>query len=258
MQRSVFMPTGYVVKNNCSVDFPLTLDLHELATRSIPTLWKDESRPVIPFTAELNTPFISKSDVDTSPKTLNDNWDPRPTVDVDKFPTKSLKNNSVKSNTNTNKSLVQKNANTNTSLVQKNANINKSLVQKNANTNKTHVQSTNNNDTSKTNSTQSKSPEKIEISNNQVQEDEPPSLSLVDSPKLQDISHVLSRKSYRLHYTLSSAILHFGSHDSGHFITIKKVGDMWYRISDESVEKFNPSLLQNMASHVYMLFYESE
>jgi ubiquitin C-terminal hydrolase len=69
-------------------------------------------------------------------------------------------------------------------------------------------------------------------------------------------------------YELRSAIVHYGSAHSGHFVAFRKplnnnssaststapVGDDWLQISDSDIKKVKQSTLLN--SNVYMLFYD--
>ena len=68
-------------------------------------------------------------------------------------------------------------------------------------------------------------------------------------------------------YTLKAVILHYGHHESGHFIAIRKVRyktsagiqDAWFRISDSTVEKVTDverDVFNDGSRNVYMLFYE--
>lgn len=98
-----------------------------------------------------------------------------------------------------------------------------------------------------------------------------------------------------LHYRLVSLVLHYGSHDSGHFVTLRRFThiqsditklrgyehllgpefqeyviehdnthpseqeDVWYRISDERVDRVRDvdyDVYIHGAEHVYLLFYE--
>ncbi|KAI8915542.1 hypothetical protein EDD86DRAFT_196296, partial [Gorgonomyces haynaldii] len=88
---------------------------------------------------------------------------------------------------------------------------------------------------------------------------EPPPLESV-SPVSEEQTLEMLLNEYRnpnLIYQLTAAVLHFGSHDSGHFITIKRIGNTWYNISDENVRKTSVFALDNAGAQVYMLFYET-
>jgi ubiquitin carboxyl-terminal hydrolase 1 len=72
-------------------------------------------------------------------------------------------------------------------------------------------------------------------------------------------------------YELKSVVLHYGSHESGHFVALrridvpdeedegKKIRKRWYRISDDKVtlvNHFHEEVLEHGSYYVYMLFYE--
>ncbi|KAJ3213971.1 hypothetical protein HK099_007101 [Clydaea vesicula] len=70
-------------------------------------------------------------------------------------------------------------------------------------------------------------------------------------------------------YRLQSVVIHYGGHDSGHFVTYRRCSqkknkedktggvDPWFRISDESVLPCNFEEVKDIGSQfVYMLFYE--
>ncbi|KAG0202999.1 hypothetical protein BGX33_009359 [Mortierella sp. NVP41] len=73
----------------------------------------------------------------------------------------------------------------------------------------------------------------------------------------------------RVVYRLLSVVVHLGSHNSGHFVTYRRIPsdcederptmedeDKWWRISDEDVQIVEWSLVKN--AEAYMLFYEKE
>jgi hypothetical protein len=69
-------------------------------------------------------------------------------------------------------------------------------------------------------------------------------------------------------YRLAAVILHYGDHDSGHFVTLRKVSmsnvdgvdeDYWFRVSDASVEKITDvknEVFIHGRRYAYMMFYE--
>ena len=69
-------------------------------------------------------------------------------------------------------------------------------------------------------------------------------------------------------YKLKAIILHYGSHDSGHFITIRKATgtidgvykEMWFRISDSHVDHIPDDKVdeafEQASQNAYMFFYE--
>ncbi|CAN6660297.1 hypothetical protein TRVA0_032S00804 [Trichomonascus vanleenenianus] len=59
-----------------------------------------------------------------------------------------------------------------------------------------------------------------------------------------------------LHYTLKAVVVHFGSHNFGHYVCFRKCNQgFWWRISDHAVELSYESQVLN-AQGVFMLFYE--
>jgi Ubiquitin carboxyl-terminal hydrolase len=59
----------------------------------------------------------------------------------------------------------------------------------------------------------------------------------------------------RFQYRLKSVILHYGGHDSGHFVALKSLDGIWYHISDANVTRVGDNIEQ-YASNVFMVFYE--
>jgi hypothetical protein len=65
-------------------------------------------------------------------------------------------------------------------------------------------------------------------------------------------------------YKLSAVVLHYGHHESGHFITLRRVtrpdkNDMWFRISDADVDRVSDvesEVFRHGSRYCYMLFYE--
>lgn len=58
-----------------------------------------------------------------------------------------------------------------------------------------------------------------------------------------------------LTYQLKSVIIHYGSHNYGHYIAFRKLRGCWWRISDESMALVNESEVLGIPG-VFMLFYE--
>ena len=58
-----------------------------------------------------------------------------------------------------------------------------------------------------------------------------------------------------LTYQLKSVIIHYGSHNYGHYIAFRKLRGCWWRISDESIALVNESEVLGIPG-VFMLFYE--
>lgn len=64
----------------------------------------------------------------------------------------------------------------------------------------------------------------------------------------------------RIVYRLCAVLVHLGVHNSGHFVTYRRIpsttSGKWWRISDEDVQIVEWELVKN--SEAYMLFYEKE
>lgn len=74
----------------------------------------------------------------------------------------------------------------------------------------------------------------------------------------------------RVMYRLWSVVVHLGSHNSGHFVTYRRIPSFngeqpsreasnegkWWRISDEDVQIVEWALVRN--AEAYMLYYEKE
>lgn len=56
-------------------------------------------------------------------------------------------------------------------------------------------------------------------------------------------------------YTLAAVILHHGGHESGHFVTVRREGTGWVRVSDAVVDRVRMDFGWR---DVYMLFYEAK
>ncbi len=59
-------------------------------------------------------------------------------------------------------------------------------------------------------------------------------------------------------YALRSLITHRGSHDRGHYISIRKKNKGWYMISDEAVRRVTIEDALSMKASVFLLFYEKK
>ncbi|KAI9011219.1 hypothetical protein BC832DRAFT_590463 [Gaertneriomyces semiglobifer] len=62
-------------------------------------------------------------------------------------------------------------------------------------------------------------------------------------------------------YRLQSVVLHYGGHDSGHFATYRRIKhgtvERWYRVSDDRVDLVNwQEVVAHGSQYAYMLFYE--
>ena len=67
-------------------------------------------------------------------------------------------------------------------------------------------------------------------------------------------------------YALKAVVLHYGGHDSGHFVTYRRLYGVdgaethkWFRISDDRVDPVHDieeEIFNYASGSVYMLFYE--
>lgn len=64
-------------------------------------------------------------------------------------------------------------------------------------------------------------------------------------------------------YKLTSVVLHYGQHDSGHFVTLRRIKHLnsyiWFRLSDANVERIHDvqqEVFDHGSRYAYMLFYE--
>jgi hypothetical protein len=83
-----------------------------------------------------------------------------------------------------------------------------------------------------------------------------------DCPSIEDVEDIkddgkIPDGSKSFIYHLKSLILHYGTHESGHFVTIKLLNGCWYYISDRNVQKISRDSIGSYSSYVYMLFYET-
>ncbi|KAK6204754.1 uncharacterized protein RJT21DRAFT_10939 [Scheffersomyces amazonensis] len=60
----------------------------------------------------------------------------------------------------------------------------------------------------------------------------------------------------RLIYNLKAVIIHYGTHNYGHYICYRKFRGTWWRISDESVYIVDEQEVLNGGQGTFMLFYE--
>lgn len=58
-----------------------------------------------------------------------------------------------------------------------------------------------------------------------------------------------------LTYQLKSVIIHYGSHNYGHYIAFRKIRGCWWRISDESIALVDEQEVLGIPG-VFMMFYE--
>lgn len=86
---------------------------------------------------------------------------------------------------------------------------------------------------------------------------EAPSLDKMTQSLKIEAADTNNKPCNRWQYHIKSVILHYGSHDSGHFTCLKNVDGEWYMISDASVDRCSGDL-RRYSAHIYMVFYESE
>ncbi|CAI2366174.1 unnamed protein product [Moneuplotes crassus] len=63
---------------------------------------------------------------------------------------------------------------------------------------------------------------------------------------------------HKIEYTLQSFIFHMGSLDSGHYFSLCKVGESWYKCNDERVTKVDPENLEGYKDNAYILIYKKK
>lgn len=68
--------------------------------------------------------------------------------------------------------------------------------------------------------------------------------------------HMYSDKKNNCNYKLSSAIIHMGSLNGGHYISVGYKNNMWLEFNDANVYKLNSNSLNNHLSNSYILFYQ--
>jgi hypothetical protein len=84
---------------------------------------------------------------------------------------------------------------------------------------------------------------------------------------LELVENVFTKRPFR--YRLASMILHYGHHDSGHFVALRRVKyktpngirEAWFRISDATVERIvdvENDVFYHGSRFCYMLFYQRE
>jgi hypothetical protein len=94
-----------------------------------------------------------------------------------------------------------------------------------------------------------------------------PALELVDTIETLHTAFKEPKRPFR--YQLSALILHYGHHDAGHFIAIRRVKyrtpngvkEAWFRVSDATVDRIldiENDVFYHGSRFCYMLFYERE
>lgn len=58
-------------------------------------------------------------------------------------------------------------------------------------------------------------------------------------------------------YALRSVIVHYGTHNYGHYIAFRKFRGLWWRISDETVYVVDEAEVLSTPG-IFMLFYEHD
>ncbi|CCD25854.2 uncharacterized protein NDAI_0G00780 [Naumovozyma dairenensis CBS 421] len=88
-------------------------------------------------------------------------------------------------------------------------------------------------------------------------QDIPENIDLFDSQNfpLKELGHIIGNN--KCVYSLKSIVVHYGSHDYGHYISYRRFEDQWWRISDESVLKVDEDEVFS-ASGIFIVFYEQD
>jgi ubiquitin C-terminal hydrolase len=115
------------------------------------------------------------------------------------------------------------------------------------------------------------------LSSLSIKEEKPKQIPLVtvltpDTPstngiKLEQIGSSLKQKKsmedHPFHYQITAVILHYGHHESGHFVALRRVikngKEMWFRVSDSHVDRIvdvDGDVFEHGSRHAYMIFYE--
>ena len=68
--------------------------------------------------------------------------------------------------------------------------------------------------------------------------------------------HMFSDKNDKCNYTLSSAVIHMGTLNGGHYISVGYKNNMWLEFNDTNISKLNNSSLNHLLSQSYILFYQ--
>jgi hypothetical protein len=101
----------------------------------------------------------------------------------------------------------------------------------------------------------------------ELNHDSVPALELVETFETSPSTVWEPQRPFR--YQLSALILHYGHHDAGHFIAIRRVKyrtpsgmrDAWFRVSDATVDRIldiENDVFYHGSRFCYMLFYERE
>lgn len=78
----------------------------------------------------------------------------------------------------------------------------------------------------------------------------------IDIPEMLDLSkYYVYQNRYGL-YNLYAGIVHYGTPNSGHYISFCKSDDFWYKYDDEHVSKITPPDLEYFKQNAYVLFYK--
>lgn len=74
--------------------------------------------------------------------------------------------------------------------------------------------------------------------------------------RLEVPPQVLHASQGSLEYTLCAVIEHHGEAKSGHFVTFRRLGEGWFRVSDEHVQRVDVHTV--LRAHAYLLFFERD
>lgn len=59
-----------------------------------------------------------------------------------------------------------------------------------------------------------------------------------------------------LEYTLCAVVEHHGEAKSGHFVAFRRLGEAWFRVSDDHVQRVD--LHTVLRANAYLLFFERD
>lgn len=257
MQRSVYLPSGHLVKNNAAVSFPELLDLNEFVLGTPNTNHKIFSVPqnVTGYFDKLNSDIeagLYKESVDVKgASAVNDKLE-----DIVVGMKSELKNE----------------INSKITTIEK---ITSSMEKINSSRKRKGKKSINGSDAALTTEKNDINTEgaPMGVSLNSVLKSTSINTNPENEMKIQaSVEFPLASTNIKISnfprpflYHITAVVLHYGHHESGHFITLRKVRknnrDLWFRISDQDVERIRDiemDVFRHGAMYAYMLFYERQ
>lgn len=84
---------------------------------------------------------------------------------------------------------------------------------------------------------------------------------------VKEVPRIILKPKLRFIYEAAAVILHYGHHEAGHFVTLRKIKhttengtkDIWYRISDATIDRVTDvenDVFLHGSQYAYMIFYE--